>query len=126
MYAIRSYYAVPLFIYLTARAAKGGAPSWVRRLVFTAVAAGIVITPVMVRNWVVGHALVPVAASGGVNFATTYAWIIVLLAVVWFLPNSVEVLAPYNPALNIPDRKARPGWVERHLGIWTWTSYNFV
>jgi tetratricopeptide (TPR) repeat protein len=62
---------VPVFIYLTARRAKGGhgaTPSWVRQLVFTAVAAAIVITPVMVRNWVVGHAIVPVAASGGVNF----------------------------------------------------------
>lgn len=73
------YPAIPLFIFLTTKkrrkkaAAEGEAPAkappgWMRRFVFTAVAAAIVITPVIVRNWVVGHAIVPVAASGGVNF----------------------------------------------------------
>lgn len=60
--------AVPLFIYLTARNAPREAAGWVRRLVVTAVACAVVITPVMVRNYVVGHAIVPIAASGGVNF----------------------------------------------------------
>lgn len=54
--------AVPLFIFLTQRR------RWVSRTAIVAVAALVVITPVMVRNWVVGHAVVPVAASGGVNF----------------------------------------------------------
>lgn len=79
------YPAVPVFIYLTARGArrrrregddegarerggKGMRSPWVRQLVFTAAAAAVVVTPVIVRNWVVGHEIVPVAASGGVNF----------------------------------------------------------
>jgi tetratricopeptide (TPR) repeat protein len=62
------YPAVPLFIWLTAKRAPSGTPGWVRRFVYTGVACAIVIAPFMVRNYVVGKAVVPVAASGGVNF----------------------------------------------------------
>jgi tetratricopeptide (TPR) repeat protein len=64
--------AVPLFIWLTSR--RPGAPDttpvpgWLCRFAVTAVAVALVIAPVMVRNYRVGHAFVPVAASGGVNF----------------------------------------------------------
>lgn len=60
--------AVPLFIYLTARSAPAATPGWLRRFILTGVAAAVVIAPVMVRNYRVGHAVVPIAASGGVNF----------------------------------------------------------
>ena len=64
---------------------------------------------------------VEVTAIGGVDFVATYLWVIVLLAVVWLLPNSVQVLAHYRPALNLP--KTEPGrlWFERHFGTWSWT-----
>jgi len=62
------YPVIPLFIYLTARGGPPQAPTWVRRTVVVAAAASIAIMPVMIRNFVVAQAVVPVAASGGVNF----------------------------------------------------------
>ena len=41
---------------------------WLARTAVLAGAVAVVIAPVMVRNYVVGHSIVPIAASGGVNF----------------------------------------------------------
>lgn len=59
---------VPLAIYLAARRRPEGTRGWVTRTVVAAVTCAIPIAPVMVRNYVVGHAIVPIGASGGVNF----------------------------------------------------------
>ena len=62
------FIAVPVAIYLAARSRGLNAKSWIARLVVTAVACAIPIAPVMIRNYVVAKAIVPVGASGGVNF----------------------------------------------------------
>jgi 4-amino-4-deoxy-L-arabinose transferase-like glycosyltransferase/predicted negative regulator of RcsB-dependent stress response len=62
------FIAVPVAIYLAARHRGAGTRSWITRLVVTAVACAIPIAPVMIRNYVVAKAIVPVGASGGVNF----------------------------------------------------------
>jgi hypothetical protein len=60
--------AVPVAIYLAARHRPTGTKSWITRTIVTAVACAIPIAPVMIRNYVVAKAIVPVGASGGVNF----------------------------------------------------------
>ncbi|HKW14400.1 MAG TPA: glycosyltransferase family 39 protein [Candidatus Krumholzibacteria bacterium] len=62
------FIAVPVAVYLAARQRGASAKSWITRLVVTAVACAIPIAPVMIRNYVVAKAIVPVGASGGVNF----------------------------------------------------------
>src|SRR5262249_31774365 len=62
------FIAVPVAIYLTARSRGERAKSWITRLVITAVACAIPIAPVMIRNYMVAKAIVPVGASGGGNF----------------------------------------------------------
>jgi tetratricopeptide (TPR) repeat protein len=42
--------------------------SWITQTVVTAIAVALPIMPVMIRNYKVAHAIVPVGASGGVNF----------------------------------------------------------
>ncbi len=59
---------VPLAIYLAARRRPSGSRGWVARTAVVAVACAIPIMPVMIRNFVVAHAIVPIGASGGVNF----------------------------------------------------------
>jgi 4-amino-4-deoxy-L-arabinose transferase-like glycosyltransferase len=57
--------AIPVALYLV----RGGkARAWIRQTVIVGVACAIPILPVMIRNYVVAHAIVPVGASGGVNF----------------------------------------------------------
>jgi 4-amino-4-deoxy-L-arabinose transferase-like glycosyltransferase/predicted negative regulator of RcsB-dependent stress response len=62
------FIAVPVAIYLAARSRPSGSKGWITRLIVTAVACAIPIAPVMIRNYVVAKAIVPVGASGGVNF----------------------------------------------------------
>jgi len=57
--------ALPLVCYL---ANRGPRRAWLRHSAIIALAAAVPIAPVMIRNGVVGHAVVPIAASGGVNF----------------------------------------------------------
>jgi 4-amino-4-deoxy-L-arabinose transferase-like glycosyltransferase len=59
--------AVPLAIWLSARnrPAKSG---WIKQSIVVAVACALPIMPVMIRNYMVARAVVPVGASGGVNF----------------------------------------------------------
>ncbi|MCH7549197.1 MAG: tetratricopeptide repeat protein [Candidatus Krumholzibacteriota bacterium] len=59
---------VPLFIFVTARNRPRGTPDWIKRTIVVAAASAIAIMPVMIRNYVVAGSVVPVAASGGVNF----------------------------------------------------------
>jgi 4-amino-4-deoxy-L-arabinose transferase-like glycosyltransferase/Flp pilus assembly protein TadD len=59
---------LPLAIYLAARRRPAGTRGWVARSVVTLVACAIPIMPVMIRNYRVAKAIVPVGASGGVNF----------------------------------------------------------
>ena len=61
------FIAVPAAIYL-ARNRAATAKTWITRLIVTAVACAIPIAPVMIRNYMVAKAVVPVGASGGVNF----------------------------------------------------------
>ena len=60
--------AVPVAIYLATRHRPAGTRGWITRTIVTAVACAIPIAPVMIRNYVVAKAIVPVGASGGVNF----------------------------------------------------------
>ncbi len=69
--------AVPLAIWLAYRrssaTAKSAAPAkrtrgWIAQSVIVAIACAIPILPVMIRNYSVGHAIVPIGSSGGVNF----------------------------------------------------------
>src|SRR5262249_41812844 len=57
------FIAVPAAIYLAARARGATAKSWITQLVVTAVMCAIPIAPVMIRNYVVAKAIVPVGAS---------------------------------------------------------------
>jgi tetratricopeptide (TPR) repeat protein len=41
---------------------------WIRRTVLTVASTAVVITPVLIRNFVVGRDIVPIASQGGVNF----------------------------------------------------------
>jgi len=60
--------AVPIAIYLASRQRPAGTRGWVTRTVAVAIACAIPIAPVMIRNYTVAKAIVPVGASGGVNF----------------------------------------------------------
>ncbi len=60
--------AIPIALYLAGRRRPAGARGWMRQTLVVAVACAIPIAPVMVRNYVVARAIVPVGASGGVNF----------------------------------------------------------
>jgi 4-amino-4-deoxy-L-arabinose transferase-like glycosyltransferase/predicted negative regulator of RcsB-dependent stress response len=59
---------VPLAIYLAARHRPSGTKGWLTRTAVVAAACAIPIAPVMIRNYMVARAVVPVGASGGVNF----------------------------------------------------------
>lgn len=61
--------AIPLAIWLAwPRPAFGGKRGWIAQTAVVAVACALPIMPVMIRNYKVAHAIVPVGASGGVNF----------------------------------------------------------
>lgn len=60
--------AVPLAIWLAARSGVASKRGWIAQSAVVAVACAIPILPVMIRNYQVAHAIVPVGASGGVNF----------------------------------------------------------
>jgi tetratricopeptide (TPR) repeat protein len=62
------FVAVPLAIWLGARRNAAPKRSWVVQTAIVAVACAIPIMPVMIRNYMVARAVVPVGASGGVNF----------------------------------------------------------
>jgi tetratricopeptide (TPR) repeat protein len=60
--------AVPVAVYLAARNRPAQTRGWIVRTIVTGLACALPIAPVMVRNYVVAKAIVPVGASGGVNF----------------------------------------------------------
>jgi tetratricopeptide (TPR) repeat protein len=60
--------AIPIALYLAGRRRPAGARGWLRQTLVVAVACAIPIAPVMVRNYVVARAIVPIGTSGGVNF----------------------------------------------------------
>ncbi|HET6350465.1 MAG TPA: glycosyltransferase family 39 protein [Candidatus Krumholzibacteria bacterium] len=62
------FVAVPIAIYLAARQRPAGTRGWITRTLVTALCCAIPIAPVMIRNYVVAKAIVPIGASGGVNF----------------------------------------------------------
>lgn len=62
------FVAVPIAIYLAARNRPARTKGWLARTAVVAVACAIPIAPVMIRNYIVARAIVPVGASGGVNF----------------------------------------------------------
>jgi 4-amino-4-deoxy-L-arabinose transferase-like glycosyltransferase len=59
--------AVPLAIWLTARK-RPAQTGWIKQSLVVAVACALPIMPVMIRNYMVARAVVPIGASGGVNF----------------------------------------------------------
>lgn len=60
---------VPLAIHLGGRNGRAAASHrWLRRSLLVYAGAAIVITPVLIRNYVVGRDFVPIASQGGVNF----------------------------------------------------------
>lgn len=59
---------LPVVLYLNRRRGGKTRVGWITRTVVVYAATLIVIAPVMIRNYVVGRSVVPVAASGGVNF----------------------------------------------------------
>lgn len=46
----------------------GGRHRWLRPTVALAIGLAVVVTPVLLRNWIVGRDVVPIASQGGVNF----------------------------------------------------------
>ena len=60
--------ALPLVLYWSRDHTRRGGREWLARTAVLAGTVAVVIAPVMVRNYVVGHSIVPIAASGGVNF----------------------------------------------------------
>jgi 4-amino-4-deoxy-L-arabinose transferase-like glycosyltransferase len=60
--------AVPLAIWLAWKKKPGGRRGWIAQSAVVAIACAIPILPVMIRNYKVAQAIVPVGASGGVNF----------------------------------------------------------
>jgi 4-amino-4-deoxy-L-arabinose transferase-like glycosyltransferase len=59
---------LPLVFYWNRREGRGLDREWLVRTAVVAATVVAVIMPVMIRNYVVARAVVPVAASGGVNF----------------------------------------------------------
>jgi D-alanyl-lipoteichoic acid acyltransferase DltB (MBOAT superfamily) len=56
--------------------------------------------------------------EGGVTeFVLTNAWIAGLLAIAWLLPNALQVMARFEPAL---DAAERPGHTKPSAGIFAW------
>jgi hypothetical protein len=53
------------------------------------------------------------SAGSGAEFTATIMWIVVLLAVALAFPNSLQVLARYEPALGVKSRS-------EDLGRWAW------
>lgn len=60
--------AIPLAIWLAARSGNATKRGWITQSAIVAVACALPIMPVMIRNYQVARAIVPVGASGGVNF----------------------------------------------------------
>jgi len=58
--------ALPLVLYFHTR--RSQAKLWLRQSAWVAAGLVVVITPVLVRNFVVGRDFVPIASQGGVNF----------------------------------------------------------
>jgi tetratricopeptide (TPR) repeat protein len=61
---------IPLALYLMRRSQKPSAPdrAWVGQSALVALGLLVVISPIVVRNYVVGRDFVPIASQGGVNF----------------------------------------------------------
>lgn len=60
--------ALPLVLYLNRRLPKKTGAGWIGRTAVLFAGILVVIMPVMIRNFVVARSIVPIAASGGVNF----------------------------------------------------------
>jgi tetratricopeptide (TPR) repeat protein len=60
---------IPLVLYLNRQGSSAQSRvGWLARSAIMLAATLVVISPVMIRNYVVGRSVVPIAASGGVNF----------------------------------------------------------
>lgn len=60
---------LPLAFWLFGKAkTKPAGRRWIRQTVYVAAGLAAVISPILVRNWVVGRDFVPIASQGGVNF----------------------------------------------------------
>ena len=60
---------VPLLFYLDRqRDGPASARGWIRTSLLVYAGVALMITPVMIRNYVIGNDLVPIASQGGVNF----------------------------------------------------------
>lgn len=59
--------------------------------------------------------------SGGTEMVFTYLWIIVLLAIAWFTPNTQEWMALHSPALNENVRNS-----DNELGSNFWKKFRWM
>jgi len=73
-----------------------------------------------VGQWLSAHGV----AFGATNFLIpltggAYYWIPALLLIVWFAPNTQQMLSSHKPALNVPpDGKAKwPQWRPNHAWL---------
>jgi alginate O-acetyltransferase complex protein AlgI len=56
--------------------------------------------------------------DGGITtFVLTYLWVAGLLAVAWLLPNAIQVMSRFEPAL---DAAERPGHTKPLTGVFAW------
>lgn len=55
-------------VFVLASKARGVAVPWRRQTVWVALGLVVAISPVVIRNYIVGHDMVPIASQGGVNF----------------------------------------------------------
>ncbi len=64
--------------------------------------------------------------TGGLQFGSTYLWVLFLFVIVWAFPNSIELLAHHRPALNLPDSEPHQSQLTGRRGTWSWTPVRAV
>lgn len=67
--------------------------------------------------WLIGLG-VPFGASNNLFKFAEVAWISISLVIVWFAPNTQEIMANFKPALNIPQTRRAPYVLWHHNMIW--------
>jgi len=61
------------------------------------------------------HPMISITAGGDLRgLVSALAWIAALLSIAWTLPNSLQILARFEPALGVKERSDL-GWVQRAL-----------